>query len=329
MLSIIFDVRGVGLGNNGGSRTIIRSANTLNSLGHNVKILDSSRSNYTWDRLNVPHIIWDNKSIIDSDFIIATGVNSVKYTLNSDKRFGRKLWYMRGWETWTYDESRIIELVKNRGIFKFVNGVCLKNKLLTYGEESEIIYPGYDFDEIFFKDMRKNDDNIVIGGLLNFGKKRNSKRSEWILGVYNNLIRDGHNVNLRLYGCEGSPTGYNKSYIHNPTTDQKNKLYNSVDVWLAPTELEGLHVAAAEAMSVGCAVVGTDAPMNGMDDYLIHAITGLKSMNNFQSFYDYTRALIMDRKYITILGNHGRDKITSIGSRKDNMSKLVKYLGTL
>lgn len=328
-MRIIFDVRGVGLGNNGGSRTIVRSANMLKRLGHVVTILDTSNSNYTWDKLETPHIVWNNKYVIDADFIIATGVNSVTYTLNSNQRFGKKLWYIRGWETWNLDESKIIDLVRNPNIIKVVNGTCLKNKLLSYGESSEVIYPGYDFNEIYFKDLRKNNKVIIIGGLLNFGKKRYTKRSEWILNTYNNLIRDGYNIDIRLYGCEGNPIGFNQKYTHSPTMEQKNKLYNMIDVWLAPTELEGLHVAAAEAMSVGCAVVGTNAHMNGMDDYLIHAVTGLKSDNNFNSFYDYTRGLIMDKEYIDILGEHGINKIQSIGSRKDNMQKFINFLESI
>jgi len=44
-MDIIFDLRNVGLGNNGGSLTLIKSGNTLQEMGHCVCFIDSGKIN--------------------------------------------------------------------------------------------------------------------------------------------------------------------------------------------------------------------------------------------------------------------------------------------
>ena len=56
-MKILFNLFGVGCGNNGGTLTLFKSANTLSKLGHDVKIIDSGKNQNTWFKLNVPHII--------------------------------------------------------------------------------------------------------------------------------------------------------------------------------------------------------------------------------------------------------------------------------
>ena len=73
-MRIIFDLRRVGLGDNGGSSTIVNSANTLVDLGHDVVVFDSIKNQHTWTPLKAEHIITGkNRKIPDADFIIATG----------------------------------------------------------------------------------------------------------------------------------------------------------------------------------------------------------------------------------------------------------------
>lgn len=328
-MKILFDVRDVGLGNNGGSRTIVRSANALKKLGVEIIVLDSMPSEYTWDKLNIKHlIIKSDKDLPGADFIIATGFNSVQKTLDAPNICGKKIWYIRGWETWNTNEEKLIRTIQNQDIVKIVNGRCLQDKLLKFEVRSEVIRPGYDFDEFYFTNSRVNNSKLTLGGILNFGRKRNSKRSEWILNVYNNLIKNGIDVDIKLYGCERNPIGFGGKYIANPTIEQKNKIYNSVDFWLSPTELEGLHNVAAEAMLTKCIIIGTSAEMNGMKDYLVHNVTGIESLNKFDCFYETIKYYIQNynKEFCALLGDNARKAILSFGSREDNMRKLIEYL---
>ena len=72
-------------------------------------------------------------------------------------------------------------------------------------------------------------------------------------------------------GMEKAPSRGFTPYVHNPSIEEKNKFYNLCDIWLAPTNNEGLHMCPAEAMLTECVVVGTDSPMSGMRDYLYNS----------------------------------------------------------
>jgi glycosyltransferase involved in cell wall biosynthesis len=79
-------------------------------------------------------------------------------------------------------------------------------------------------------------------------------------------------------------------------------------------------------MLTECAVVGTDAELSGMQDYLIDGNTGFVSNNNFEDFVESIEALIEDKNTRLELGANGRKKILSIGDRKKNMSEFVNIL---
>jgi hypothetical protein len=81
-------------------------------------------------------------------------------------------------------------------------------------------------------------------------------------------------------------------------------------------------------MLTGCPVVGTEASLSGMEDYLTHNKTGLVARNNIESFIRETAALIDDKKYRLRLGRAGRVRILELGDRKVNMQKFVKVLGS-
>jgi len=336
-MDIIFNCLNSGLGNNGGSRTIVRSANTLKKLGHNVVILNPSRKRkkldqinnktaYTWDEIEVP-VMSEGWGYLKADVIIATAFASVKTTIEAPDNCGMKVHWLRGWETWRHDEEWIKENVLDQPTFKIVNSICLQDKLKEFNVESKLIRPGYDFDELKPLNMRQNKKGITIGGLFNKGDKRKTKRTEWIFEVVNKLKKD-LNVTLVMFGGEGAPLA-NKPFDlfkSNPSDKIKNQFYNSIDIWLAPTENDSLHLPPAEAMQTECCVVGTDTPMNGMKDYLIGMKTGIISTNTITEFETNIRFLIDNPDLRIELGKAGREKILSLGTREENMNKLINTL---
>ena len=65
-------------------------------------------------------------------------------------------------------------------------------------------------------------------------------------------------------------------YYCNPTQEYLiNSIYNGSSLYLCPSWLEGFHLAPAEAMDCGCAVVSTD--IGGVRDYAQHEVTALLS----------------------------------------------------
>jgi glycosyltransferase involved in cell wall biosynthesis len=324
-MKILFDLRRVGLGNNGGSLTIISSANILSAIGHDVKIIDGGRNQHTWKELKVEHLIPKTvDKIPNADVVIATGYKSVIPTVRLPKRCGLKTHWIRGWETWSIPENKIVSEVLKQPTIKLVNGLCLQEKLKSFGYDSYLVRPGYDLELYRPLNKRGKGELILLGGLYN-QKHSKIKRHDWIFRVIN--ILKENKVLLLMYGADNDPKRPEiYRYRKQPTPQHKNAMYNAVDMWLAPTMQEGLHMPPAEAMLTECPVIGTDAPMSGMKDYLVHKETGLVSKNNFDDFFMKTMKLVNDPELRKEYGKNARKKIMEIGDRFKNMRNMVKTL---
>ena len=63
----------------------------------------------------------------------------------------------------------------------------------------------------------------------------------------------------------------------------------------------------------------------GTEDYLINGHNGFVSDNNFKSFSTNVETLIKNENIRKLYGKNARKTIEHIGSRKDNMKKLLDY----
>ncbi|MGD2072089.1 MAG: glycosyltransferase family 4 protein [Candidatus Thorarchaeota archaeon] len=322
-MKVLFDFRQVGMGNNGGTSTIVRSANQLVEMGHEVTILDSSRNQFTWCPLFAKHIRpKKNNHVPDADVVIATGYKSVGPTIRLPERCGIKSHWIRAWETWVMPEEKIVGKIMNQPTVKLVNSICLHKKLKEHGLDSYIIRPGYDLDLLYPMSIH-TPNNIVLGGLFRTGVHGKRKRTEWIFNAVRE-IKKKYDVMLWMFGSEANPNNpLIDRYLRLPNMKEKSKFYNSIDIWLAPTMSEGLHMPPAEVMLVECPVVGTNAELSGMQDYLIHGETGYVSQNNLKDFIKYIEKLIENPFLREDFGRRGRKRILEIGDRKKNMQKLV------
>jgi hypothetical protein len=326
-MRIIFDLRKVGLGNNGGSQTLVKSGNVLKALGHTVTFIDSQQNQYTWDKLECKHLIVRHDFQIPSaDIIIATGYKSVGPTVLTPDRCGVKCHWIRAWETWQYSEQDIVKKILSQPTKKIVNSICLQNKLNEYSVQSDIIRPGYDFDIFFPVGERQYDKTCVLGALFREGIHGNRKRTSWVFEAVKR-IKKIKKVKLYMFGSEKDPNlPIIDKYVRLPTLEEKNLLYNSIDIWLSPTMSEGLHIPPGEAMLTKCCVVGTTAPLSGLQDYLIDKRTGIVTQNYLSNFIYGGSNLINKPGLRKKLGEEGRIKILSMGDRKDNMMKLISLL---
>ena len=329
-MRITFDLRKVGLGNNGGSSTIVNSANVLMELGHEVYVVSSTKNYHTWTKLKVPHMRAEGKKIPDADFIIATGYKSVKATVNAPSRCGQKLHWIRGWETWQMAERDIVKGVLQAPTIKLVNSVGLQKRMNVYNCNSYIVRPGYDIDKYYPLGIREKNENVILGGLYNQNRHNQIKRTGWIWETAFKLKSIRRNLELWLFGDHPRPKGFLfENYIRRPSLDEKNKFYNHINIWLAPTALEGLHMPPAEAMLTGCPVIGTNSKMNGMQEYLIHGKTGIITENTLDHFVDAVKNLMDDKELQIELGKNAREKVLKIGSRHENMKQFIQLLQRL
>jgi len=320
-MRIIFNLKNCGLGNNGGSLSLIKSANTLVDLGHEVIILDSMKNQHTWNPLKAEHIIGGEPS---ADAVIATGYKTVSSTLSLPDRCGKKYHWIRGWETWQMPEHKIVEKILKVPTIKMVNGVCLQKKLLKYNVESEIIRPGYDTYELFpLPEVKLKTEDFIIGGLYNTRHK--SKRTDWIIKASNQL-KKRYDIKLWMFGDKNVNDKSIDRYFCRPNNSDKNFMYNSCNIWLSPSNNEGLHICPAEAMLTKCPVVTTDAEMSGTEDYVFSGINGLVTKDDFNQFLGRIKYLINNENVRHKMGELARVQILSMGDRKLNMKVLVDFL---
>lgn len=325
-MKIIFDLRNVGLGNNGGSSTLVKSGNTLLDMGHDVYFIDSMKNQYTWNPLKAKHIIVKNKKEIpDADIIIATGYKSVAPTVRAPERCGIKAHWIRAWETWQMPENEIIRKILEAPTVKFVNSICLQDKLVKHEISNIILRPGYDFDQLFPTHVRSKNKEIIIGGLYREGVHGQRKRTSWLFETARHMKTKYKDVQFWLFGSESKPNRelIIDKYVRSPSIVQKNKFYNSVDIWMAPTMSEGLHLPPAEAMITECPVVATDAEMSGTQDYMMHGVNGYVAQNDVNSFIRFVEDLYKHPDARKEMGVNARKKIIELGDRKINMQKLV------
>ena len=110
---------------------------------------------------------------------------------------------------------------------------------------------------------------------------------------------------------------------------EKNEFYNNVDIWMAPTMSEGLHLPPAEAALTECPVVGTKTELAGIQDYIIPNVSGLLSKNDLRSFMRDVERMYINRDYRAKFGKEARKQVFAIGNRRKNMKKLVELIGSL
>ncbi len=330
-MKIIFNVMNSGLGLNGGSSTVVKSANTLKKLGHKVTVIDTGRNQHTWTPLLTEHKkIKSFNHVPNADVVIATGFGTVRSTVRLPKRCGIKIHWIRGFETWTMSEKQIIKNVLNTPTIKIVNSQCLQTKLDSLGFGSEIIRPGYDLGEFTqLKIRNKTNDVTILGGLYNEGSKRKTKRVEWIIEAVK-ILRRKYRIQLWMMGNERKPNiEVIDKYFQQPDMPTKNIFYNHINIWLSPTKLEGLHMPPAEAMLTGCPVVCTNSPLSGMQDFVVGGENGLISEDNFESFVSTIEQFLKNRDMMFNYGSIARERPFKLGNRENNMKKMVEYFELL
>ena len=111
--------------------------------------------------------------------------------------------------------------------------------------------------------------------------------------------------------------------VYNVDHDKLCDAYSSCHIWFAPTENEGLHNVPMEANLCGCLVVCGDEPLNGMIyDYAFPDNTAMV----YERKDIYHAADLIRNPNWELIGNMQKHLKEKIGTRKDNMIKLVSYL---
>lgn len=305
-MKIAFNKLQCGLGNNGGTRTIILCSKVLAHLGHTCDIV-AKVDNFTWfkHRPIIP------KFPKDLDVAIATACTTVHSTLKSNARI--KAWYIRAHENWAMSDHKLAKLYNSK-IINIVNSKGLQKKLSSYGADSKVIYQGIDFD--WWNNRKLRPKNKIRIGCLH--TKQPGKRWKDFVKLHKILgIKKYEYVGM---GSARPNDNFLTDFKLNANVEELNNLYSSCHIWFAPTENEGLHNVPMEAALCGCLIVCSDHTSNGMvNDY---AFIDSAMIYKFGDL-DHAATLIKNPEWYLTKKMWARLKMT-IGSREENMLELVK-----
>jgi hypothetical protein len=295
-------MRGVGLANNGGSRTLVRCVETLRELGHKA-FFHCGRSRYTWHPAKIECI--GGETHPPCDVTIATGINSVRSVARyTSARL--QTYYVRGLELWKATEATLLRSF--RAVDRvFVNSQWLYAYMREYGISVMLQYPG--LDPHWF--------HLVPRVRAGAGALRNNRHATKRNGDIDFLERQ-----------LDQPIQQLNRHIKRPTPERLNNWYNGLKVWFAPTELEGLHNPPIEAALAGCALVCTDHPRSGMQDYAIHEQTALVyPARDIDTAARYVSRLLRDESLRQRLNTNMVELLhAKFGTRAERMREFVTRL---
>ena len=297
-MNILFNATVCGLGNNGGTKTIIKSGEVLKCLGCGVSIL-ADVNNYTWHKHNLyfrPDI-----SFCGYDTIVSVSVWDVDSTLEISKKHGLKpVWWIRGWEKWVKGEEWLISQLRKFyefGGLLICNSSWLVDHLRSLNMYSELCFAGLDLN--FWKDygMRDCNGKLTIGGL--WSDKHKTKRFDILERV---MYHFGDKFNYKIL----------KNNLNNV---QLRNFYNECDIWIATSELEGFHQVPAEAALCGCYVIATNNKKGGTCDY-----------DKYFRKYNDKEELICFLNKSHCFGMVNNYEVCRIGDRETNMKKFLELI---
>jgi len=314
-MRISFNLLGCGLGNNGGSQTLIKSCETLNELGVKSDLV-SDIDNFTWFK----HRKCINSIPKDVSAVIATGCGTVKNT--SKLNVPKKYWWIRGHEDWWLNDNELLKLYNIKNIINITNSKSLANRIKNLGCDQTIhtIYQGIDLDFWSDLNLRFQNKKIRIGCL--HGDKP-TKRWKDFKNLANKLDKDKYE--FVAFGRGSVNEDFLCKYIKNASKKQLIELYSSCDIWFAPTVSEGLHNVPMEASLCGCLIICSNNKNNGMVlDYAFNNRSALTYENLDEAVSIIEKNHQLDNSHII---KESQNIITNnIGSRKCNMMKLISLL---
>jgi len=333
-MRIAFDVYGSGLGNNGGSRTIVKSANALTDLGHEVFVFSHCDNFFTWTPLKGEHISLPDEAQAFSfpkvDAVIATASPTSFHAYELSKRQkALSAYWIRGIEFWSKPLEYLAKTYRIPWNVLMVNSGWQKKYVDEFKPPTgvQIQYPGLEID-LFVPGCRRPFVEVpVIGGIYSIPRKRHKNFDEWVMILGNLSVMSDRKIKSALLTHEylDDLARYcADEQCVSPNEKEKRDFYRGIDIWLATTNLDGLHLPPMEAALCGAALVGNGVWTSGMSDHAVHGETALL-YSGVQNAVECVRYLMGNPEYTANLAeNHRRLLVEKMGTRESQMGRMVK-----
>ena len=295
---------------NGGTATILHSADTLRKLGHEVSVV-ASIDRFSWFKHPKPV-----KEIPkNTDVCIAVTISDVPRMLKRTK--AKPFYWARLLENYQMTSPSLLKQASRVSVL--VNSEGLQGWYGKHGIDTQIVYQGIDLSK--WRDLNMHEDDGI--GFLISSKKR--KNFDFVMDVVKAL---GRKYKYYGYGAD-----YNHKiklfvkdrfllYVKNAGYADLIRMYNLVGKWVSTSTKEGLHNCPLEAGLCGCTVIYPDASLAGCSDHCIDGKTAWK----YKALDVKSVVEAIERSDSSLNEDHKDLIVSKIGSRKDCMKKLIDIL---
>jgi len=330
---------------NGGPKIMYTYANLLAEKGYKVQIYHSLNTSYTkykkpyfirailhkirktsrpkWFNLN-PNINSFNVKkisddyISDADFIISTWWATALEVDKLSEKKGSKINLIQDYENWKGHENMLLKsytlqnttnIVIASYLYKIVSPKSPKKTYTIYNAiDNTVFYVNNSIDTrkpsilMLYSNEKRKGTSYGIEALLKIKEK------------YPSVI-------ISMFGSPKKPNDFpfNFNYYYQP--NNLAELYNNHSIFLTTSIQEGFALPPCEAMSCGCALIGTN--IGGHKDYLIDNDTALAiETENVESIIEKIELFLNNDEYRIKIAKKGNDYFTTNFSWNKNIEQL-------
>lgn len=209
----------------------------------------------------VPYI--NNFHVRDADITIATSWLTSYWVYNLKPQKGAKVYFIQDFETWGNDNEnkRVKASYQLPYDLRISVSTELHDRLMQELNVSSVVVCNGIPKKNILKAPKISKKNIVIGFPFRERRaiKQDIKNTEFGVKNLQEFVHKNPVIKLRTFGFK-KPENFPEQieFFENPSRNELNSWYDSIDIFYVPSLYEGWGLPAMEAMARGCTVIGAD-----------------------------------------------------------------------
>lgn len=211
---------------------------------------------------------------IEADCIFATGIHTVEEVYRLPDRYGKKYYFIQGFENWTVSDDFVKQSYK-LGMRNITVAKWLKN-IVDYesGENTKYIPNAIDLNQFYLINGNVNRDRYRLSVMYSSAETKGFK---YAYKSICQIKKKYPSVTVNMFGIERPAMEFAEwiEYTENPSVEELLKIYNSSSIYICASINEGFGLTALESMACGCALVASK--YEGVFEYAIHEENALLS----------------------------------------------------
>jgi L-malate glycosyltransferase len=220
--------------------------------------------------VKVPNL--EARYVPNADAIFATAWQTSSYVNKFPSDKGGKFYLIQHYESLFHGDKAHVDRTLQYPITKIVVSSWLKEVLQQLGAQSELIVNPVDFNVFYPTRTARNNNGIRICMLHHLLRWKGINDG---VEAFKLAQRECPDIRLVMFGSKVKRVNIDCEYHFKPTDEELRQIYNSCDVFLCPSWVEGFGLTSAEALACKCSLVSTSN--GGNRDYAVHEKTALLS----------------------------------------------------